>query len=274
MSTVDTNSNASNFQGSIPQLYQRYLVPLIFDPYAMDLCQRVVELKPNTVLELAAGTGAVTRLLAMRLSRVASIVGTDLSQPMLDEAIKIGTARTVEWLQADAMQLPFTDKSFDLILCQFGVMFFPDKIRAFKEVKRVLRQCGHFIFNVWDQVEKNELISTVLGAIDILFPNDPPRFMQNCPHSYADNQTIARDLTSASLHISKIIPVSYLSRAAMPWELAIGFCQGSPLRSEIEAKGVWALERATAAAAAALETRFGRGPIEGRMQAYIVVAHA
>jgi len=274
MSTANVSTDDSKFEGSIPQLYERYLVPLLFEPYARDIAQQVADLKPGAVLELAAGTGAVTRQLAQRLGQAVSIVATDLNLPMLDEAAKVGTARPVEWQQADAMQLPFPDQSFDVVVCQFGAMFFPDKARAFAEAKRVLRPGGHLVFNVWGRIEDNEMIWTVCGALDALFPEAPPRFMQRGPHGYADKDLIAADLARGGLLHGDISLVSHRSRAPSPSEPAIGYCQGSPLRMEIEAKGPAALGLATDAATAALEKQFGAGPIEGQIQAYVAVARA
>src|SRR5262245_29489526 len=135
------------FTGSIPELYEKHLVPLIFDQYAEDLVRRLAVYAPRRVLELAAGTGVVTRRMAASLPAHTSIVATDLNQPMLDHAARVGTVRPVEWRQADAMQLPFADASFDVVVCQFGVMFFPDKRHAFAEAHRVLAPDGVFIFN-------------------------------------------------------------------------------------------------------------------------------
>ena len=136
------------FGGPIPNLYERYLVPLIFEPYAADLANRLASRSLARVLEIAAGTGVVTRHLASALPESVSIVATDLNQSMLDMASAIGTTRTVVWRQADAMHLPFPDGTFDAVVCQFGVMFFPDKSKAYSEVRRVLRHGGVFVFNV------------------------------------------------------------------------------------------------------------------------------
>jgi ubiquinone/menaquinone biosynthesis C-methylase UbiE len=266
-------SNADTiFAGSIPQLYERYMVPLIFEPYAADLCRRVVERQPASVLEIAAGTGVVTRHLAKQLPSSVSIVATDLNQPMLDHAVSLGTSRPVEWRQADAMQLPFADGSFDAVVCQFGVMFFPDKAKAFSEARRVLRKGGAFLFNVWDRIEENELVFTVTQALGRLFPQDPPRFMHRVPHGYADKDLIQRDLERGGFSRVEIATVRECSRAPSPRDPAIAYCQGSPLRSEIEAKGAGALAEATEAGAAAVAARFGPGPVEGRIQALVAVA--
>ena len=261
----------SKFEGSIPQLYERYLVPLIFAPYAAEITRRVVALAPQRVLELAAGTGVVTRQLAQQLPAEGTIVATDLNQPMLDEAARVGTARPVDWRQADAMQLPFADASFDVVVCQFGVMFIPDKARAFGEARRVLRPGGHLLFNVWDRIEVNEIVFTVCGALDGLFPDDPPRFMHRGPHGYTDKHLIAADLARGGFRHPEIFTVPHRSRSPSPRDAVIGYCHGSPLRMEIEAKGTDALGRATEAAVGALTQRFGASAIEGGIQAHVVV---
>ena len=268
MSSPDTDKV---FTGSIPKLYEEYLVPLIFEPYAADLVNRVASRSPARVLEIAAGTGVATRKLASVLPETASIVATDLNQPMLDLASEVGTKRPVEWRQADAMQLPFEDSVFDAVVCQFGVMFFPDKSKAFSEARRVLSSRGVFIFNVWDRIEENEFADTVATALESLFPKDPPRFLARTPHGYYDLAAIARDLKtggfSSSPHIST---VAARSQATSPRVPAIAYCQGTPLRSEIEARGKSRLGEATDIAAGAIAQRFGLGPVDGKIQAHIV----
>src|SRR3954470_11497730 len=152
-----TNPTADHgFLGSLPKVYQSHLVPLIFEPYAADLGNRLAERSVSRVLEMAAGTGAVTRVLASLLPASVDIVASDLNQAMLDQAVAMGTKRPVEWRQADAMQLPFEDGAFDAVVCQFGVMFFPDKAKAFAEARRVLLPGGLLMFSVWDRIEENE----------------------------------------------------------------------------------------------------------------------
>jgi ubiquinone/menaquinone biosynthesis C-methylase UbiE len=259
------------FSGSIPKLYEQYLVPMIFENYAADLANRVASRSGSHVLEIAAGTGVVTRSLASVLPKPVSIVATDLNQPMLDLASSIGTARPVEWRQADAMQLPFNDGSFDVVVCQFGVMFFPEKAKAFSEAHRVLKQGGVFIFNVWDRIEENEFIDTATMALASLFPQDPPRFMARTPHGYYDHPTIARDLANGGFTASpQISTVAKRSRATSSRIPAIAYCQGTPLRSEIEARDASRLGEATDLVAEAIAQRFGRGAIDGKIQAHIV----
>ena len=170
------------FAGSIPKFYETHLVPLIFEPYAPDLARRLASNAAGRVLELAAGTGVATRALASILPATSSIVATDLNVPMLEQAKAIDIARPVEWRQADAMQLPFENGAFDAVVCQFGVMFFPDKPLAFSEARRVLAEGGVFVFNVWDRIEENEFADMVTTALTRRYPDDPPRFLARVPH--------------------------------------------------------------------------------------------
>jgi len=259
------------FAGSIPGLYESHLVPLIFEPYAVDLAKRLASRSLTRVLEIAAGTGVVTRQLAAMLPESVSIVATDLNQPMLDQAAAIGTHRPVEWRQADAMQLPFEDESVDAVTCQFGVMFFPDKAKAFAEARRVLRPGGVFIFNVWDRIEENEFANAVTTALASVFPGDPPRFMARVPHGYHNRSVIERDLVAGGFAARSLLQtVAERSRAASARIPAIAYCQGTPLRNEIEARDGARLGEATDVAAIAIARRFGPGKVNGRIQAHIV----
>lgn len=268
MSSPDTDKV---FTGSIPKLYETYLVPLIFEPYAADLVNRLASRVLTRVLEITAGTGVVTRTLASMLPDSVSIVATDLNQPMLDHASALGTKRAVEWRQADAMQLPFQDGTFDAVVCQFGVMFFPEKSRAYSEARRVLRSGGVFIFNVWDRIEENEFADTVTTALETLFPEDPPRFLARTPHGYYDHETIKRDLANGGFTASpEIITLAARSRTESFRIPAIAYCQGTPLRNEIEARDASRLGEATDIAAEAIAQRFGRGAVDGKIQAHII----
>lgn len=263
------------FAGSIPKLYETHLVPLIFEPYASDLKERIRSRKVARLLEVAAGTGVVTRALATVLDRSASIVATDLNQAMLDHAAAIGTTRPVEWRQADAMALPFPDGEFDTIVCQFGVMFFPEKSKAFSEARRVLKAGGVFMFNVWDRISENEFADTVTSALESVFPKDPPRFLARTPHGYHDLRTIERDLAVAGFQGSpQIVTVAARSRAQSSRIPAIAYCEGTPLRNEIEARDASRLSEATDVAARAIAERFGTGAVDGKIQAHIVTVDA
>ena len=259
------------FAGSIPKLYEEYLVPLIFQPYAADLASRLAQRPLARVLEIAAGTGVVTRRLAAVLPQDVSIVATDLNRPMLDMAAEVGTSRPVEWREADALQLPFGEGEFDAVVCQFGVMFFPNKAKAFSEARRVLRPGGVLLFNVWDRIEENEFPHIVTAALASLFPQDPPRFLARTPHGYHDLSLVARDLREGGfVSPPQRDTLAARSRAPSPRIPALAFCQGTPLRTEIEARDKARLGEATDLAAAAIAARFGRGAVDGKIQAHVV----
>lgn len=270
-----TSSADSAFTGSVAQFYERYMVPLIFEPYAADLARRVAEAAPRRVLELAAGTGAVTRQLALVLDPSTEIVATDLNPAMIDEAARIGTARPVEWRAVDAMQLPFDAASFDAVACQFGVMFFPDRPRAYAEARRVLRPGGLFAFNAWGPISRNVFADAVTDALATVFPHDPPRFMARTPHGYHDPARIAQDLAAGGFtNPPRIETVAHTSRAASPRIPALAYCQGTVLRTEIETREPGSLERATQVAAEEVARRFGQGPVEGLIEAFVVTINA
>jgi ubiquinone/menaquinone biosynthesis C-methylase UbiE len=261
------------FTGSIPEFYERYLVPLIFEPYARDLAARVRAQNPRRVLEIAAGTGVVTRALASQLPAGAQIVATDLNPPMLEHAkTRMGPNGSVEWRTADAQKLPFDDKSFDAVVCQFGVMFFPGKAEAFREARRVLRPGGRYYFSVWDRISENEFADVATQALAEMFPDDPPRFLARTPHGHYEVGPLRDQLTSAGFAAISAEAVEARSKAASAREAALAYVQGTPLRNEVEARDPARLDEATARAADAIARRFGTGPVEGRIRAYVVTA--
>jgi ubiquinone/menaquinone biosynthesis C-methylase UbiE len=261
------------FAGSIPENYDRYMVPLIFEPYAADLARRAVSLSPNAVLETAAGSGVVTRTLAPRLPRVASYTATDLNQPMVDYAAsRQPLDRPVEWRQADALALPFENAAFDLVCCQFGAMFFPDRTSGYREARRVLKPGGHFLFNVWDRIEENVFADDVTNALAKIFPNDPPRFMARTPHGYHDTALIRRELEAAGFSHVAIETKAEQSHASSARVPAVAYCQGTVLRTEIEARGPGNLDAVTDTVAAALADKHGSGAVAAKIQAHIIVA--
>jgi ubiquinone/menaquinone biosynthesis C-methylase UbiE len=263
------------FAGSIPEIYDRLLVPLIFESYARDLAGRVAVVEPQDVLETAAGTGVLTRAIAARLPAQARIMATDLNQPMLDRASERQSHDgRIKWRQADALALPFEDQTFDVVACQFGAMFFPDKVQGYREARRVLKRGGHFFFNVWDRISENEFADVVTEALATLFPQDPPRFMARIPHGYYDVEMIRKELTAAGFMDISVETVDDTSSASSPRDPAIAYCQGTPLRNEIETRDASRLEDATKEAAQVLASRFGSGPIEGRIRAHVIDAVA
>ena len=268
MANIDTK-----FAGSIPQLYDRYLAPLLFEPYAGIVAERAKVLQPARVLETAAGTGIVTAALHEALPE-AEIVATDLNQAMLDVAEKRIASSRVSFQAADAQSLPFADGGFDLVVCQFGAMFFPDRVKANAEARRVLRDGGRFIAVIWDRLERNPASHIVHETVASLFPDSPPRFFERTPFGYADPAAIEHDLLAAGFTDIEFETVVLNSRNSSPRDAAIGLCQGTPLRSEIEERGLDALERATEAAAQALETLNRGSRFDSGLSAHLVTAIA
>jgi ubiquinone/menaquinone biosynthesis C-methylase UbiE len=263
------------FAGSIPENYDRYIVPLIFESYAQDLAQRIAALSPNSILETAAGSGVVTRALAPRLSPAARYVVTDLNQPMLDYATTRQAAdNRITWRKADALALPFEDAAFDLVCCQFGAMFFPDRRSGYLEARRVLKPGGHFLFNVWDRIEENVFANDVTNALAELFPSDPPRFLARTPHGYYDTALIRHELEQAGFSKVVIETRADQSRASSPRDPAVAYCQGTPLRNEIEARAAGELEAATDHAASRIASKHGSGEVAAKIQAHVIVAKA
>ncbi len=270
---MDAPESDHVFAGSVPATYEERLVPMIFEPYAEDLVRRLADVRTGSILEVAAGTGVVTRALAAGLPGPVEITATDLNQAMIDRAMLVGTARPVRWQQADVMSLPFEPESFDLVVCQFGVMFFDPKPAAFAAVHRVLRPGGRFLFNVWGGLEDNEFPAVVSRAVAGVFPDDPPRLLERTPHGYHDREVIASDLEAGGFVVPPSFErVEHRSRAATPEIVASGFCEGTPLRGEIEARGPGRLAETVAVVAAALAQRFGTTELEGRISALVVTA--
>ena len=265
--------NDTVFAGSIPQFYDRLMVPLIFEAYAASMADDVAQLSPVSVLETAAGSGAFTRALAPRLSIGARYVVTDLNQPMLDYAASRQTAdRRIAWQQADALDLPFEDAAFDVVCCQFGVMFFPDRVAGYAEARRVLRPGGHFVFSVWDRIEENAFADEVTNAVATVFPHDPPLFLARTPHGYHDVALIREDLSRAGFADIRISTRAEVSRAPSARHAATAYCHGTPLRGEIEARDASLLQFATDRATAAIASHHGEGPVAGKIQAHVIVA--
>jgi SAM-dependent methyltransferase len=259
----------TNFSGSIAAHYDRFLGPMLFRPYAEDLARRVAAARPAAILEIAAGTGIVTEAI-LRAVPNATLVATDLNQAMLDRAASRIVSPGLSFRQADALALPFPDASFDLVACQFGAMFFPDRVLAYREARRVLRPGGRFLFNVWDRIEANPASDLAARAIASLFPGDPPDFFARVPFAYHDKAEVEADLRAAGFLQIEAETVTLRSRLGSAAEAAAGLCLGTPLRSEIEARG--SLDAATGAAAAALAPLVGPDGLDAAMSAHIFSA--
>jgi len=259
------------FAGSIPAVYDRYMVPLVFRPYAQAVAERVRALHPQRILETAAGTGVLTEALNQALPD-AEVMASDLNQPMLDEAARRLAAPNIRFQQADALALPFEDDSFDLVVCQFGVMFFPDKVKGNAEARRVLRDGGSYVLVIWNSVDANLATKHAGAAVADLFPDDTAAFYERIPFRYHDEATIEADLLAAGFREIAIETVELISRAASARDAAIALTQGTPMRSEIERRGPDALAMATDAAERALRQFEGSDGFAAPMSAHIVTA--
>jgi ubiquinone/menaquinone biosynthesis C-methylase UbiE len=261
------------FAGSVPRLYDEYLVPLIFSVYADDLARRIAALSPSDLLEIAAGTGAVTRAVAALLPAGVRYVATDLNEPMLAVARqRQGEDPRMTWRQADALTLPFDAAAFDVVCCQFGAMFFPDRSKGYAETKRVLKPDGTYLFSVWDRIEENVFADDATATLGKMFPDNPPLFMARTPHGYHDKAVIKADLECAGFTDISIETLTAMSRGPTADYVAIAYCQGTPLRGEIEARDASKLDAATDAVAQAIRIRHGSGPVEAKIQALVITA--
>ena len=266
-----SNSNSDSlFAGSIPGIYDQHLGPLLFQPYAAEVARRAAAWSPKRILETAAGTGLVTAALTHACLGAEVIVATDLNQAMLEVAKRrtLNLRERVRVQAADAQALPFADGEFDLVVCQFGAMFFPNKVVAHREARRVLRQGGRYLLVIWDRLANNPASKRVHEVVAGLFPDDPPQFLARTPFGYADPAIIEHDLLTAGFTDIELETVMLESLPSTgPEDASLGLVEGTPLRAEIEARGPDMLERAEATARAALSQDFPRA-----LSAHVVTA--
>jgi ubiquinone/menaquinone biosynthesis C-methylase UbiE len=255
------------FQHSTPELYDRYMGPLLFEPYAKFIAERAALLRAARILETAAGTGIVTQAL-QRCVPEARIIATDLNPAMLNVAADHIRSDRVSLKTAYAQELPFGDDSFDLVVCQFGIMFFPDKVRANREARRVLSPGGHYLLVSFDSLEHNAVPHAAGDAVDALFPEHPLRYMERGPFSYADPAVIKDDLLAAGFTDITLETIALPTRVSSQ-DAARGIVLGSPFRAEIAERDPSALERALKAVTEALAKWDGR---EALLSAHVVTA--
>ena len=257
------------FAGTLTEFYDRYLVPLNFAPYAELMADRVNRMRPHRVLETAAGTGVVTEALSRILPSDVAITATDINLPMIERGKARPGMERVVWQQADAMKLPFADASFDLIVCQFGVMFFPDKHASFRESFRILTPGGTYLFVLWDDyvtMANSPLWIAALKVGDML-GRDPHTLLNP---GYYDEPTIRADLAAAGFREVRIERVARPAKAASARDAAVITVHGSLLRTAIEATDPSRLGEATDAVEQVMHARFGDGPVVGENKALVV----
>jgi ubiquinone/menaquinone biosynthesis C-methylase UbiE len=264
----------AKFLGSIPDLYDRHLGPVIFEPYAKDMAARVGRLAPKSVLEVACGTGIVTRRMLEQLGPQASLTATDLNQPMLDHArAALGADARVSWRTVDAMSLPFAEATFDVYACQFGIMFFPDKLVAAREARRVLKPGGRFIVSTWDRIENNTFAKAANETIASFFPADPPTFYRT-PFGWFDQAEIRRTVEGAGFKDVRIDHVALEGVSVSALDFATGLVKGNPVSLEINERGTAPIDRVVEALAIALARVGGERPLRTPLSTFTIEATA
>ncbi|WP_369045927.1 class I SAM-dependent methyltransferase [Sinomonas sp. P10A9] len=259
-------SSEAAFTGSIPELYDTVLVPMMFQDFANDLAAEVASSGPGTVLETAAGTGIVTRALHRILPR-ATITATDLNPAMLSRAdVVLPASESIRWQQADALDLPFPEASFDALVSQFGIMFFPDRPRGYAEARRVLKPGGRLSAAVWGPLERNEVSLAVQEALEELFPGRAPMLIRRVPFAYSDHTIIRGELEAAGFSDVTIRDVVYRSAPTSARDIARAHCQGTPLAHEL-AEEYGGPAQITEDVTRVLAERFGGQPFSGLLTA-------
>jgi ubiquinone/menaquinone biosynthesis C-methylase UbiE len=260
------------FTGKIPENYDRYLAGLFFDPYADDLVSRLSVHDGMRILEVACGTGIVTRRIVDKLAGRGTIVATDLNEAMFAHARKGLPGRgDATWRHADGTSLPFETRSFDAVVCQFGVMFFSDKAAGAREAFRVLRPGGVYIFSVWDSLEVNPVARITHETDAGFFPTDPPKFY-TVPFSYHDAGTIETLLRDTGFEAVRCERVAKEGKSASAAEAAIGLIEGNPVFGEIMQRRPEALADIKAAVAARLARELGDRPLRAPLRALVATA--
>jgi SAM-dependent methyltransferase len=268
-----TNPNA-RFDGSIPGIYDRHLGPFLFEPYARDLVSRLPVPAPPRVLEIACGTGIVTAALCSTLPAHTELVATDLNEAMIALARnRLGGAPNVTWRTADASALPFQDTEFDLVVCQFGLMFFPDKLAAVREFRRVLRRSGRLLLNVWDSLAENPIGRIAHETISAFFPGNPPDFFQ-VPYGLADRSLLGRLIRDGGFEEVRLEVVSLEGTSESARHAAYGLLHGNPMSAALRERGVSDSGPLVEALTAALAAAGGSAPLRLPMRAIVIEGRA
>ena len=254
------------FAGTIPINYEKYLGPFLFEPYALDIISRLKDKKYSNILELACGTGRVTAHLA-KLVSPGTLTATDLNKDMIEVAKQFVTDENIKWQVADAMELPFEKNSFDAVVCQFGIMFFPDKLKGLQEAYRVLKPGGKLIFNTWDKVENVPAIHEGRKTIESFFENDTPGFYA-IPFSMHDKNELESLMKAAGFKNAKASLGKKEGISSAP-DLAKGMVDGNPIYLAIIEKDPSLVEPIRIKVEEVLAKKFGAKPLKSPLAAWV-----
>jgi ubiquinone/menaquinone biosynthesis C-methylase UbiE len=260
------------FIGTVPRNYDQYLGPLLFHQYADDLVARLPVSRGMQVLEIACGTGIVTERLLRRLAGQGTLIATDLNDAMIAQArARIADDPAVEWRQADGTSLPFSDRTFDAAVCEFGLMFFPDKVKGAREAFRVLKPGGTYLFNVWDRIERNPVVRIAHETFRVFFPDDPPQFYQT-PFNLHDTALVRSLLDTVGFADVECVHVEKVGQSPSAAEAAIGLVEGNPVYGAIMERRPDALPDIKAAVARNIVAKLGDRPVRCALSAFVFSA--
>jgi len=263
------------YVGTIPQHYHRGIGPFLFEPFARHTAERIETRAPKVVLETACGTGIVTRRLREALPRDALLVASDLNEPMLAVARNtLGASADVAWARANMCDLQFGDAGFDTVVCQFGLMFVPDKLAAVREARRMLKLGGRFLVMTWAPLERNPIVGLAHRTLGAVFPEDPPQYLARAPFGHGDPDALADLLIAGGFRDVVVDVVEKAAASRSAHELAVGLIKGCPLVDEIKLRGEARLPEAVAAVTKAISRQFGEAPVKARITALVASAVA
>lgn len=262
------------YVGAIPAHYHHGIGPFLFEPYALHTAERIRQLGPRRVLETACGTGIVTRRLREALPSGALLIASDLNEPMIAVAKQtLPASANVEWVKADMTRLGFVDGQFDALVCQFGLMFVPDKLAALREARRVLARQGTLLLTTWASLAHNPVVELAQDTLGKLIPLAPPRYYERAPFGYGDRDTLVSWLQQAGFRDVGAELVEKQGFSPSPRDVAVGLIEGYPIADELRARSPELLPEAVDAVERAIRTAYGE-PVRARITALVAEATA